>query len=226
MKSRIHFALAVLALSVPATAKLLDGSLKPDGGEAFKPGETITIEWTATTAENGKYDIYLSKDGGKTWPTEFAEGWQGSTVDGAKNAYRWAIPSGINTTQARIRVCQLSGGHCVQPGVYTLASGDFTISPTAGIGAENLSGYGSSSLTFLPGGNGLEIQMKLSEAGPVLLQVLDASGKVVESLIDERLDAGEHRRSLVSKRLGSAGPMFVRLVQAGRTRTWMRLSPG
>jgi hypothetical protein len=211
---------AFLALSIPVTARLLDGSLKPAGGEAFKPGDVVTIEWTASQADNGLYDIYLSRDGGKTWPLEFAEGWQGSKVDNAKNAYRWTIPSGPNTIQARLRVCQISGGHCVQPGVFTLLSGDFTISTTTGVrdGASEFStGPG---LSFLPEAGSVEVEIGLEADMEVSLRAYDAAGKVVADLLDRRMQAGQHRLSIFSHRLESSGPLIFRLMRGSRTTTW------
>ena len=127
----------MLAISLPSLAHLDQASLKPAGGETFKPGDVMTIEWMATQAHDGKYDIYYSSNGGTSWPTEFAEAWQGPTTNNTKVTYRWTIPANTaNTTQGRIRVCQLFGGHCIQPGTYTIMSTNFTISNTTAVQPE------------------------------------------------------------------------------------------
>lgn len=213
---RVTFLFLLAAL--PSAATLVAGSLKPAGGEAFKPGDVMTIEWTASKADNGKYDIYLSKDGGKTWPTEFAEGWQGSTVDNAKNAYRWTIPAGTNTTLARIRVCQLSGGHCVQPNVYTLASGDFTISPTASVPEART--FAPPRFDFRPEAAVLEAEFQLAEGAEVSLRAYDTEGRLVAETPAGRLESGKHRLSLSSGRLAGSGPFLFRLQQGSNSTTW------
>jgi hypothetical protein len=216
--SRIAF--AILASILPSAAHLDGSSLKPVGGESYKPGSTVTIEWIAEQAHNGLYDIYFSRDGGKTWPTEFAEGWQGPKTDGAKASYRWTIPANTaNTTQARIRVCQLFGGHCVQPGVYTLISKDFTISNTSGV-AGGAAFAGAPVLDFDSRTHSVQLSLGLASAARVSLKAFDAAGREVADLLDRGLESGRHRFSISSPRLGSAGPLVFRLEGGSEVRTW------
>lgn len=211
MKNWLYFVSSILVFTAPIRAHLLVGSLKPAGGESFKPGEVMTIEWVATQAHTGKYDFYFSKDGGKTWPTEFAENWQGSKTDNGKNAYRWTIPAGTNTTQGRIRVCQMFGGHCTEPGIYTMDSQNFTISNTAGLQDGMGAPIQAPSIRFRSKSHSIEVAFDLSEAMEVSLLVFDAEGKQVESLFEGRLQAGAHRFSALSNQVESSGPMLVRL---------------
>lgn len=211
MKSWRFSVLSILMATASIRAHLLEGSLKPAGGESFKPGDVMTIEWVATQAHTGKYDIYFSKDGGKTWPTEFAEGWQGSKTDNAKNAYRWTIPAGTTTTQGRIRVCQLFGGHCTEPGTYTLSSENFTISNTAGLPDGMRTGIQAPSIRFHSKSRTIEVAFDLSEASDVSLLVFDADGKLQESLLEGRLQAGAHSFSVPTGQLESVGPRLFRL---------------
>lgn len=215
--TRIAMFLSLSALA--ASARLVSGSLKPSGGESFKPGEVMTIEWVASQADNGKYDLYFSKDGGKSWSIEFAEAWQGSTVDNAKNTYKWTIPANINTTQGRIRVCQMSGGHCVQVGGYTLVSQDFTVSNSNAV-APAAPEAAAPQFAFSPQAGSLEVEFDLPEAGQVTLDAIDAAGQRVAGLLDRRLEGGPHRLSMSSHRLQAAGPLFFHLTRGDRTSVW------
>jgi len=40
----------------------------PKGGEVFKPGSVIAIQWRRTVSHNQmNWDVYYSSDGGTTW---------------------------------------------------------------------------------------------------------------------------------------------------------------
>lgn len=215
--TRIATILSVLSL--PAAARMVSGSLKPSGGESFKPGEVMTIEWVASQADNGKYDLYFSKDGGKSWSIEFGEAWQGSTVDNAKNTYQWTIPAGTNTTQGRIRVCQMSGGHCAQLGVYTLISQDFTISNTIAV-APSVLDRSAPAFSFSPESRTLEVEFDLSQGTRVVLEAFDARGHKVADLLERTLAAGHHRLSVSSRRLEGHGPLLFRLSRGSQAFAW------
>jgi hypothetical protein len=141
MKIALNIILVSSLVALPVYAHLQAGSLKPAGTETYAVGENISIEWVATQAHDGRYDIYYSKDGGKTYPVELAGPWQGSKTDGAKNVYLWKAPAAAASSQVRIRICQLYGGHCVEPGTYMMDSpANFTISATTGIESGNQTG--------------------------------------------------------------------------------------
>lgn len=206
---------ALLALAVPAAAHLDQASLRPAGGETFRPGTVMTIEWVATQAHDGKYDIYYSPNGGTSWPTEFAEAWQGPTTNGAKVSYRWTIPANTaNTTQGRIRVCQLAGGHCTQPGTYTIMSANFTISNSTGVG-EAAPQASAPSLDYRAGSRSVELVIPLQAGMLVTLRAYDAAGKEIAELLSQRLEAGVHRLSLFANRLEGRGPLLFRLTRGG-----------
>lgn len=221
MMIAVRMAFVILLGTLPSAATLLAGSLTPAGGETFKPGTVMTIEWVASDADNGQYDIYFSRDGGRTWPVEFAEGWQGSTVNGAKNAYRWTIPANTaNTTTARIRVCQLSGGHCTQPGVFTLVSGDFTISNSTSIeGGLPMAGAGPR-FDFTPETGTIQVEFHLAAAAEVSLRAYDAAGKLAAEIPERSMGEGTQGLSLSSQGLEGAGPLVFRLKMGSETASW------
>jgi photosystem II stability/assembly factor-like uncharacterized protein len=62
------------------------------------------------------------------------------------------------------------------------------------------------------------LAFRVARAGPVSMSVLDASGRVVATLADEWLAAGDHARTLDGASLPS-GVYYVRLSAAGRVET-------
>jgi hypothetical protein len=77
--------------------------VSPNGGEALHGGSTFNITWTATDANGNdtiqRFEIRLSTDGGATFNTVIS-----SNVAGNIRAFLWAVPIGLNTSTARIRV--------------------------------------------------------------------------------------------------------------------------
>jgi hypothetical protein len=219
MKSYMKIALVSLTMSLPAAAHLDQETLTLTPAGPYMPGATVTIEWVATQAHDGKYDLYFSPNGGTSWPSEFAEGWQGPRTNGAKVAYRWTIPANTaNTTQARIRVCQLAGGHCTQPGTYTIMTPNFTISNTTALGDNPA--QAEPSLEFRSAAHTVELVVPLQSDALVTLKAFDAAGKEVAELLSRRLDAGRHRLSFFSNRLAGRGPLLFRLTRGAETTTW------
>lgn len=204
---------ALLAFVLPALAHMDQATLKPAGGETFKPGDVMVIEWMATQAHDGKYDIYYSSNGGTSWPTEFAEAWQGPTTNNTKVTYRWTIPANTaNTTQGRIRVCQLAGGHCTQPGTYTISSTNFTISNATGV-RDAAAQASAPSLDYRADSRTVDLVVPLQAGMLVTLKAYDAAGKEVADLYSQRLEAGVHRLSLFATRLQDRGPLLFRLTR-------------
>jgi len=77
----------------------------PNSGESFNAGEQYELKWisdddapVAASAGVQSVAIQLSTDGGATWPTNIA------LSQPALGSFVWTVPSGINTSQARIRV--------------------------------------------------------------------------------------------------------------------------
>jgi FG-GAP repeat protein len=75
----------------------------PDGGEILAGGSHFEIKWDASDPDgNGtiqRFAIALSTDSGATFNTTIA-----SNVAGDLRTFDWTVPSGINTTTARVRV--------------------------------------------------------------------------------------------------------------------------
>lgn len=216
--------LAAMAAAVPVCADLVVGSLKPAGGESFPLEATISIEWVASVAGDGRYDIYYSKDGGATFPVELVGPWQGSKVDNAKNIYPWKVPAALASNQMRIRICQLSGGHCVQPGKFMMDSpANFSISASTGLSRNGAAVESGPGLDFISGQGNLSVSFSLPEAGKASLKAFDVSGNLVATVADGRLDAGTHRFEVPADPDATQGALVFKLEVEGReavTRIW------
>lgn len=77
----------------------------PNNGESYIAGDQVELKWitdddapVASTGGVQAVDIQLSTDGGATFPITIASN------QPALGSYLWTVPSGINTSQARVRV--------------------------------------------------------------------------------------------------------------------------
>ncbi len=221
MKPGFYSAFALLITMGTASAHLLAGSLMPKEG-TFVVGATMSIEWIASQAHDGKYDIYLSKDGGVTF-TEIVGPYQGSLKDGGKNAYPWKVTSAYVSTKFRIRVCQLFGGHCVQPNVYMMDSPtNMIIANVSGISQNNNTGMLDPQMQFLADNKNLTVAFTLSQERNISLKAFDVDGKLVATVANGKKGAGEYRFPVLSNATNFKGPLVFKL-EAGEevfTQIW------
>ncbi|MBX7220891.1 MAG: M23 family metallopeptidase [Blastocatellia bacterium] len=75
--------------------------LVPSGGETFKSGSSVTIQWQSTDNLGVvRHDVLLSTDGGGTFPLEITTGLAGNTQQ-----FLWTLSATIaKTSQGKIRV--------------------------------------------------------------------------------------------------------------------------
>ena len=76
--------------------------VKPNGGEQLRIGQTYPITWT-TTGVTGNVKIELSRDGGVTWETLFANASNGSAA--------WTVTGPATDAAAQIRITSLTQAH-------------------------------------------------------------------------------------------------------------------
>lgn len=194
-------------------AHLKAGSLLPKGGETVAIGQKVEISWFQDTGHDGLYDIYYSKNGGTSW-VEFEEGWQGPKTDGVKVAYSWTVPANAATAQAKIRVCQMAGGHCTNS-TYTLVSANFTISATNSV--QSAVGALPSQLRFDAAAGAVEASFEMESEGRVLVEAFDVDGRLVATVYEGVRGAGPQRLSVRSTALaGSKGPFAIRLIAGSK----------
>ncbi|MCE2504186.1 MAG: hypothetical protein J4G05_09050 [Chlorobi bacterium] len=116
---RLHILCIICLLSIPiglsaqATSTKLR-LLSPNGGESFKPGDTVLIEWSGT-GYNRNYDredtvrIEFSGDGGVTWQV-IADAFTFIKRNHYDSTYRWIVPS-IVCDSCLIRIRQITGNY-------------------------------------------------------------------------------------------------------------------
>jgi hypothetical protein len=90
----------------------------PNGGEAWVPDTTRTIQWTSAGAVGSNVRVELSRDAGATWTPIFAS-------IGNDGGQGWLV-TGPLTNLARVRVCSVSA-----PTVCDVSDGNFRITSGA-----------------------------------------------------------------------------------------------
>ncbi len=91
--------------------------LSPNGGEVYRPGDTVEIKWTYQTETPTGTDIELSVDGGANWDPI-------ASVSGTDRSYLWTVPD-LPTVHAKIRVTTYY--ELVPDGRSDESNSDFTI---------------------------------------------------------------------------------------------------
>jgi len=225
MRTIIRLSIALALCAIGAQAQLKDGSLSIKGGETFTVGQKVTVTLVQTKpgtgARAGKYDFYISVDGGTSWK-EMIGNWQGPTGDNATVSWDWNVTQATTTTGV-FRACLLSGGECTDP-TYTLKSGNFTISNSTALAPQRAESAGK--LEFESGTGGMAIGFFLAEPARVTLQAFDAQGRLLAVLLDGDHAAGDHSFSLFSNRLQAMhGSVVFKLAWGGASLTRSFLLP-
>ena len=91
----------------------------PNGGEILPVGSTQTIEWTVSRAVPDSVTLFLSLDGGVTWPETIASGIVGAT------SCEWTVPN-LPVATARVKAIAWYGYAGIVGGL-DWSDGDFTI---------------------------------------------------------------------------------------------------
>jgi hypothetical protein len=200
--------LSTLTWVASGFAQLKPGSMTPAGGEAYHVGQEVSVKWTQEKGNDGKYDLYFSKNGGTRF-SEFEANWQGPTTDNTEVTYKWKVPAGSETENGVLRVCQMAGGHCSDRN-YVLDSEAFAVTTNAvAIAPKSVTKNG----ILLQGSKGaLSASFKLNQAGRVTLKALNLEGREIATLIDQQASAGDFQFDLFSRALqGQKGPLFFNL---------------
>jgi len=219
MRTIIRLSMALALCAIGAQAQLKDGSLSIKGGETFTVGQKVSVTLVQTKpgtgTRSGKYDFYISVNGGTSW-TEMIGNWQGPTTDNATVTWEWNVTQKPTTTGV-FRACLLSGGECTDP-TYTLKSGNFTIATSTALASRQAGSAGK--LEFETATGGMSIGFFLAEPARVTLQAFDAQGRLLAVLMDGDHAAGDHALSLFSNRLQSLhGSIAFKLAWGGASLT-------
>ncbi len=138
---------------VPAVTKLVF----PIGGESFRPGQSINIQWE-TTAASGGYNLEYSTDDGASWV---------SIVDGlsaAADQYQWITPN-ISSDRMRVRVISRSNSSISASNAFLLIG-----LPIASLAPVQCETYISMNWTAVPGATAYEVMRLMgTEMQPVAI---------------------------------------------------------
>ncbi|HJQ26546.1 MAG TPA: hypothetical protein VKA60_21705 [Blastocatellia bacterium] len=127
---KVYVLLAASANIPPVNQNPVVTVTAPNGGDFLLGGLNFDITWTASDPDGDAtidhFNIFLSTNGGATFNTMV----NSSPVPGTARSFTWSVPTGLNTTTARIRVIAVdtSGGTGQDD-----SNGNFTITD-AGIG--------------------------------------------------------------------------------------------
>jgi hypothetical protein len=220
MRTLMNSSLAIALAACGALAQLKPGSLSIKAGDTFVVNRKVMVTFVQLGAGSGtnagKYDFYLSTNGGSQWK-EFEAAWQGPKGNGDTVKYEWTVPNSPTTT-AQWRACLMSGGHCTDT-AYVLKSGNFTISATASpIQAQAPRTAGK--VDFDAATGSLAIAFSLASPAHVALQAFDSQGRLLATLLDADRAAGDHALSLFSNRLRDMhGAIAFKLTWGGASLT-------
>jgi hypothetical protein len=95
--------------------------LSPNGSEILSSGGLpFMVNWMVMSSSSAKQRLELSTDSGQTFNTVITD-----NLSADKTSFVYAIPSGINTTKARIRISVIDNGAIISD----MSDADFTILP-------------------------------------------------------------------------------------------------
>lgn len=198
------FLLFAASINVSAGHVLL---LNPVGGEAFYPGINVTISWKVQIEHVPvDWDLYFSPDGGETWQ-------ELGSFNKEVLEYQWTVPN-IETEQGQIRIVQDNEGED-----YDAISPNFRISKSGVITAIEDPLGSSAEFQFLinypnPFQSSTTIEFALGRDNPVSLEIYNAQGAKVATLMDAELSAGQY--STTWNAAGTKPGLYLFRVQAGR----------
>jgi hypothetical protein len=113
----------------------------PNGGETVSGGTNFQIAWTASDPDGDNtiqsFELRLSTDGGGTFNTVIA-----ANIVGTARNFTWAVPIGLNTTTARVRITVLdnAGGTAQDDSAsnFTITDAGIALGITEPHGGESL----------------------------------------------------------------------------------------
>jgi M6 family metalloprotease-like protein len=155
--------------------------LTPDKGDSLEVDSTYDITWTATDA-NGvdSVSIYCSFDGGGDWALIASQ----EPNDGV---YPWTVPASPNDS-AMVRVIaydpSLNAGQDDSDSLNVIYEPTVDVAGGGGSRGNGVVLWQNSPNPFSPS---TSISFYLPKEGPVFLEVFDATGRLVDVLIDGRV---------------------------------------
>jgi M6 family metalloprotease-like protein len=155
----------------------------PAGGEAFAPGDTIDIRWTA--ADNRQVDsvsVFYSDDAGESFIL-LASGEPNDSL------YQWIAPE-IASDSCLVRVVAYDPGKLTGEDV---CDGSFSIRAATGVDGMPAIAFSLSQNYPNPFNPSTTIEYTIARTGPVDIAIFDVNGRKVRTLVGEAKMQGNHK---------------------------------
>ena len=190
--------------------------VSPLGGEEWRIGDADTIKWTVSGPAPDSVSVFLSRDGGSSYPDTLATGLAGTT------RYAWIVAP-PETPSARILIRSYRGAAVSG---YDASDSLFAIVVVTGVDEDD---EGPPTVNFLaqnypnPLNPSTRIDFSLRGPADVSLRIYDAAGRLVRVLLDEPRKAGRYSENWDGRdsrgRSVASGVYYCRLVSGSFTAT-------
>jgi hypothetical protein len=176
--------------TIPPTVTVIT----PNGGETLTYGTQYEIRWSATDNVGvTSVAIYLSADGGSTYPTTIATG---EANDGS---FLWPVID-LDSKTAKIKVvafdAALNEGSDASDADFTLWGTTSGVVPAEPVGPTGLSGVPREVVLGVSGGNpvmaGSQIVFGLPARAFVKIGIYDVKGRLARTLVRDEQNEGYH----------------------------------
>ena len=188
--------------------------LSPDGGEKLLVGYTRTLQWEATDNVGlTTFDLFLSRDGGLTFPDTIATGLSAS----GEPAYDWMVTGpatndGDDVFTVLLRVVAHDAAGNSFSDTSNAGCEIVTVEPLA-VGDPLPTEFSLAAPWPNPARGPVRIEYAVSVASPVRLSVLDVQGREVDVLVDGARAPGRYQevwKGHDSHGVAPAGVYFLR----------------
>jgi hypothetical protein len=163
----------------------------PNGGEVWSIGSETVIRWETNIMDSVRLDLLYGQQIERVIDTTFGN-----------PAYSWLIPTDLTTdTSYKIIITSL-----VDSSIIDTSDASFSIVPPSGltiintITPDDFALYQNFPNPFNPETN---IEFNVKETGRVTLKVYDVQGRLVSTLIDRDMSAGQYQVGFRSRNLAS-----------------------
>ena len=178
----------------------------PEGGEKINGGSIFTIAWDADD-HNCVYNLYFSPDSGENWSVIVLD------LPQTVRSFKWTVPD-ENTDKGVIRILQdnMTGSDLDD------RSTAFQVLATSGVG-DIPAAPADLSLEFQP--DRAVVALDLVRTAKVQVDAFDAHGRLVATLLKDRLASGKHQFYLSTSGLPTQ-PLIFKVRIGEKVRTFRR----
>lgn len=191
-------------VAVSSEFRVLSGSVtltRPSKGESLSFGEKTNVRWNYDNVD--RFDLFVSFDAGSTWEN------MASSVIAPERVYSWMVPN-ANTDKAQIKATYIGN-----PKLVYSTTEFFIIKGNTSVENPLDAGFAFEGAVPNPFTYETQINFTLPHSETVTLELYDATGSKLMTLVDAKtFAAGSHRVALNADKLPS-GAYFIRLNAGG-----------